>query len=62
VHGRDDQRVPLDQSEAFVRAAIAAGDQAELAVVAGDHFVVIDTASDAWAAVLRWLDDLRDVP
>ncbi len=58
VHGRADPIVPLGQSEAFVEAALAAGDDAELAVVDGDHFVVIDPAGEAWATVLRWLDEL----
>ena len=56
VHGRADSIVPLRQSEAFVQAARAAGDDAELAIVDGDHFVVIDPAGAAWATVLRWLD------
>ena len=59
VHGDGDVDVPLGQSEAFVAAARAAGDEAVLAVVDGDHFVVIDPASDAWSIVLRWLDERR---
>lgn len=59
VHGRGDPIVPISQSEAFVDAAVAAGDEAELIAVAGDHFVVIDPTSDAWAAVLTWLDEVR---
>ena len=58
VHGRRDVNVPIGQSEAFVAAAVAAGDDAELLVVDGDHFVVIDPARPAWAAVLEWLDHL----
>ncbi len=56
VHGRGDDIVPISQSERFVAAALAAGDDAELVAVDGDHFVVIDPAGDAWAAVLAWLD------
>ena len=56
VHGRADDVVPVSQSERFVAAARAAGDDAELAVIDGDHFVVIDPSSDAWRAVLNWLD------
>ena len=56
VHGRADDIVPISQSEDFVAAARAAGDDAELVAVDGDHFVVIDPASDAWAAVLDFLD------
>jgi acetyl esterase/lipase len=56
VHGQADDVVPVSQSERFVAAARAAGDDAELALVDGDHFVVIDPSSDAWRAVLNWLD------
>ena len=56
VHGRSDTIVPLSQSEGFVEAALAAGDDAELTVVDGDHFVVIDPAGAAWTAVLEWID------
>ena len=59
VHGRADANVPFTQSEDFVAAALAAGDDAELEAVDGDHFVVIDAASDAWTIVLRWLDEHR---
>jgi acetyl esterase/lipase len=48
VHGRQDDVVPLSQSEAYVAAARAAGAAAELLVADGDHFTVIDTASPAW--------------
>jgi acetyl esterase/lipase len=59
VHGRADTNVPFSQSEDFVAAARTAGDDAELQAVDGDHFVVIDPTSDAWASVLRWLDERR---
>ena len=55
VHGQADDVVPVSQSERFVAAARVAGDDAELAIVDGDHFVVIDPSSDAWRAVLNWL-------
>ena len=55
VHGRDDSIVPISQSDAFVTAAVAAGDDAELAAVEGDHFVVIDPEHEAWTLVLDWL-------
>jgi acetyl esterase/lipase len=59
VHGRADTNVPIGQSETFVAAARAAGDDAELEAIEGDHFVVIDPASAAWENVLRWLDAHR---
>jgi acetyl esterase/lipase len=55
VHGRQDDVVPLVQSESYVDAARAAGARAELLVVDGDHYTVVDPGSDAWeqtAAVL----------
>lgn len=56
VHGRDDDIVPISQSEDYVAAARAAGARAELVRVDGDHFVVIDPASPAWASTLAILD------
>jgi acetyl esterase/lipase len=58
VHGRDDDIVPIRQSEAYVAAAVAAGAEAELVDVDGDHFVVIDPAADAWQTQLTVLDRL----
>jgi acetyl esterase/lipase len=58
VHGRDDDVVPISQSEEYVAAATAAGARAELVPVDGDHFVVIDPDSAAWAATLEILDTL----
>lgn len=58
VHGVDDAIVPLGQSEGYVVDAQAAGAQAEIVRVAGDHFVVIDPDSEAWAATLEVLDSI----
>jgi acetyl esterase/lipase len=58
VHGRDDDIVPISQSRDYVAAATAAGARAELVEVEGDHFAVIDPASDAWARQLEILDGL----
>lgn len=55
VHGRDDDVVPISQSRSYVAAA---GDGATLVEVDGDHFVVIDPDSDAWARTLAILDPL----
>jgi fermentation-respiration switch protein FrsA (DUF1100 family) len=52
VHGRVDDIVPLSQSADYVARARAAGATAELIEVEGDHFVVIDPTSAAWAEVL----------
>lgn len=58
IHGRADQNVPLSQSRAYVAAAVAAGDPAELVELDGDHFDLIDPAHDAWARTLAHLEAL----
>lgn len=58
VHSSRDENVPIRQSEGFVAAAVAAGDDAELATVEGDHFTVIDPEDPSWERVLDWLDRL----
>ena len=58
VHGIDDAIVPLGQSEGYVVDAQAAGAQAEIVRVEGDHFVVIDPESQAWTATLEILDSI----
>jgi acetyl esterase/lipase len=58
VHGTSDDVVPLSQSGAYVTAARAAGATAELVEVGGDHFTVVDPASDAWTLTLQILDRL----
>lgn len=58
VHGRADENVPLSQSADYVRRATAAGADARLTEVDGNHFVVIDPTSPAWAATLEILDEL----
>ncbi|MET1039196.1 MAG: alpha/beta hydrolase [Aeromicrobium sp.] len=55
VHGTTDDVVPLSQSLDYVAAAQAAGGDAELVEVEGDHFVVIDPGSAAWARTLEIL-------
>jgi acetyl esterase/lipase len=58
VHGRDDTTVPPSQSADYVAAATAAGADADLLEVDGDHFVVIDTSTDVWARILDLLEAL----
>jgi acetyl esterase/lipase len=58
VHGTDDEDVPIDQSRTYVEAATAAGADATLTEVEGDHFVVIDLESDVWTRTLALLADL----
>lgn len=58
VHGREDTTVPLSQSQSYVDAAGAAGAQAELVQVPGDHFAVITPGTDAWAQVVAAVESL----
>ena len=56
VHGSDDSDVPLSQSRSYVAAARAAGASAELVEVPGDHYALIDPASEAWTRTVAILD------
>jgi len=58
VHGPADANVPFAQSETFVAAARAAGDESELRSVDGDHFAPITVGSPAWDACVDALDRL----
>jgi acetyl esterase/lipase len=58
IHGRDDTVVPPSQSESYVAVATGAGGDAQLLEVDGDHFVLIDPDSRAWARTLELLDTL----
>ena len=59
VHGTDDSNVPISQSQDYVAAAVGAGAVAELVTIeGGDHFVVIDPSSPAWAQTVTILDTI----
>ncbi|MEJ2859904.1 alpha/beta hydrolase [Actinomycetospora flava] len=58
VHAPGDDRVPLSISRSYVAAARAAGDDAELVEVAGDHFTLVDPEHAAWPTVYRQVTDL----
>ena len=56
LHGSLDDRVPVDQSRAYVAAATAAGDPTEILELEGvDHFAVIESTRAWWDQVLGWL-------
>jgi acetyl esterase/lipase len=59
VHGTDDDQVPYRLSTAFVEAARAAGDEAELITLEGaGHFDMIDPQSQHWP---RLVDAVRSI-
>ena len=58
IHGKEDATVPISQSIRYVDRARSAGADAELVEVEGDHFVVIDPDSRAWARTLEILEAL----
>lgn len=58
IHGGSDANVPLSQSERFVAAARAAGDDAELHRFDGDHFAPITVGSEAWTLCVAALTRL----
>lgn len=58
IHGTSDDIVPLSQSTHYVERARALGADATVTEVDGDHFVVIDPSSKAWATTLEILGDL----
>ena len=60
VHGRDDTRVPLDQSRAYVAAARTAGDEVDFIELPDTaHFQVIDPTHSSWSLVRRWINDVE---
>lgn len=60
VHGAADAIVPAGMSRRYHEAALRAGDACELAVLPGaGHFEHLDPRSEAWAAVVSWLERFR---
>lgn len=61
VHGDADQRVPVEQSRRYARAAATAGDdRCELIELPGaDHFALIDPRTETWATVAARLETMR---
>ena len=59
IHGEADDEVLLSQSEAYSRVMEAKGADVEKLWLPGDHYTIIDVASDDWLvelnAILDWL-------
>lgn len=58
IHGNGDRNVPPSQSRDYVERATSLGTQATLIEIDGDHFTLIDIASDAWLRTLEIFDGL----
>jgi dipeptidyl aminopeptidase/acylaminoacyl peptidase len=58
LHSRADEAVPYSYSERYVAAATAAGGDARLVELPGDHFTLIDPASADWSAAVGELPAL----
>lgn len=58
LHGKEDTTVPLGQSQSYVDAARAAGAQAELVQIPGDHFAMITPGTAAWTQVAAAVERL----
>jgi acetyl esterase/lipase len=59
VHGSRDEIVPVELSRRYANAAQEAGDEVELVELpAADHFDVVDSGHEAWAAVVERLPRL----
>jgi acetyl esterase/lipase len=59
VHGNLDDVVPMNQSDTYIAAAQAAGQDAALTVITGDHMAVIDPEHAAFEDLLVALDQIR---
>jgi acetyl esterase/lipase len=58
VHGRQDDVVPMNQSDTYVAAAERLGQDVAIAVVEGDHMAVIHPAHPAFDRLLAALDEI----
>lgn len=58
VHGKNDQEVPWTQSKSYVQALKVHDEEVQELWLPGDHFSIIDVASDDWLvqkdAILDW--------
>jgi len=59
IHGEKDVDVPKEQSETYARVMSAKGTDVQKLWLPGDHYSIIDVASDDWLveldAILDWL-------
>lgn len=59
IHGEEDDEVPIGQSETYARVMNAKGSDVQKVWLPGDHYSIIDVASDDWLvivnSILDWL-------
>jgi acetyl esterase/lipase len=58
VHGRDDDTVPIEQSERYLAAATTAGDACTLKAYDGGHYEHLDPGSEAVALLREALEEM----
>jgi acetyl esterase/lipase len=61
LHCAGDDTVPLSQSETYLEAAVAAGDDCSFEVVPGDHYSHLDPASEAVERLRELLQTMSDL-
>ena len=57
IHGKSDVDVPWTQSESYVRAMNAKGVSVQKLWLPGDHYSIIDVASDDWLSQMDVITD-----
>ena len=57
AHGKDDADVPISQSETYYRVMKAKDCDIQKLWLNGDHYSVIDVASDDWLVILNAIQD-----
>ena len=57
VHAEDDMVVPAEQATSYVDRAVAAGGEAEVVDVPGDHFTLIDPKAPSFATIKKLITD-----
>mgnify|MGYP005698075671 FL=1 len=59
IHGEEDDEVPIEQSKTYARVMNAKGSDVQKVWLPGDHYSIIDVASDDWLvivnSILDWL-------
>ena len=57
IHGEEDDEVPIGQSETYARVMNAKGSDVQKVWLPGDHYSIIDVASDDWLVIVNSIFD-----